>query len=303
MQKNSVTVLMTVYNGMPYLKESVRSVLEQDDTDCTFLIVNNGSVDGTQEFLDTVRQPAQGPQLIIRHLPENAGRSRVLTLALDMVESDITAILDADDLAAPDRVRRQKAFFDAHPDIDLLGSDVIYIDTHAAEIGRERFPEDHNSLRDRLPLFNQFAHSACAFRTAAARAAGGYDATFPYAQDLALWVAMFTRGSRAASIAEPLARIRMHPGQATRDLALLMVRASDNHRLAEAMLDIPGLSPASAQAALVRSSLALWRLGKKRQALGRFWSAIRQGPFLFIRNPLLWSRVALEWRRRRAPRI
>ncbi|MDL2207666.1 glycosyltransferase [Desulfovibrio sp. OttesenSCG-928-F20] len=303
MRKVSLTVLMTVYNGMPYLKESVRSVLEQDDADFTFLVLNNGSVDGSGEFLDKTAAQRKGcePRMMVRHLPENIGRSRVLALGLDLVDSDITAIIDADDLAEKGRIGRQRDFFDARPDIDLLGSDIIYIDTHGAEAGREHFPEDHDSLRDRLPLFNQFAHSACAFRTAPARAAGGYDPSFPYAQDLALWVAMITRGSRVASLAESLARIRVHPGQATRDLALLMVRASDNHRLAEAMLQMPGLSAASTQAAYVRSALALWRLGEKKQSLGRIWKAFALRPSLFFRNPMLWQRAAMEWHRRVKP--
>ena len=291
---------MTVYNGMPYLKEAVRSVFEQNFRDFTFLALNNGSTDGSGEYLAELEKQRAGslPRLVVRHMPENIGRTAVLNKGLELVETEITAIIDADDLAMPSRIEVQAAFFRDHPEIDLVGSDIIYIDRSGNRIGEERFPAEHQNLRDRLPLYNQFAHAACAFRTAAARAAGGYPAAYPYAQDMGLWVAMLCKGNKAASIQAPLAGIRVHPGQATRDLTLLMVRAEDNHRLAEAMLDIPDLSSASRQAACFRSAQALWRLGRKKQALSRLWRGIREAPLLLPWNPVLWQRLIIECKRR-----
>jgi glycosyltransferase involved in cell wall biosynthesis len=287
---------MTVYNGMPYLMESLRSLFGQEDADFTLLVLNNGSSDGTRAWLDECAEKRGDglPRFVIRHLPENIGRSHVLNTGLALVDSEITVILDADDLAAPGRIARQRAFFAKHPEIDLLGSDIIYIDGAGSRIGEERFPSSHAELRDNLPLFNQFAHSACAFRTAAARNAGGYDPRFPYAQDLALWVSMMRSGSLSASLGETLASIRVHPGQATRDLSLLLVRAKDNHRLAEGMLSIPGMAGASRQAAMVRSGLALWRLKKRGAGVYRIWQAVARAPLGFALNPLLWRRLRLS---------
>ena len=300
MQLPSVTVLMTVYNGMPYLKEAVRSVLEQTLRDFTFLVLNNGSTDGSGEYLAEVeKQRADSlPRLRVRRLPENIGRTAVLNKGLELVETEITAIIDADDLAMPRRIETLAAFFRDHPDIDLVGSDVTYIDRSGNSIGEEHFPASHRDLCNRLPLYNQFAHAACAFRTDAARAAGGYPAAYPYAQDLGLWVAMLQRGNKAASIQTPLAGIRVHPGQATRDLALLMVRTEDNHRLAEAMLGIPDLSPAARQAARFRSAQALMRLGRKKRALAQAWQGVREAPLLLPWNPVLWQRLVMECKRR-----
>lgn len=291
---------MTVYNGMPYLREAVRSVFEQSMKDFTFLVLNNGSTDGSGEFLAELesRRSDSLPRLRIRHLPENIGRTAVLNKGLEQVETEITAIIDADDLAMPRRIETLAAFFRDHPDVDLVGSDVIYIDRSGNQIGEERFPASHRELCDRLPLYNQFAHAACAFRTRAARAAGGYPAAYPYAQDLGLWVAMLQGGGKAASIQTPLAGIRVHPGQATRDLALLMVRTEDNHRLSEAMLGIPDLSPAARQAARFRSAHALMRLERRKQALIQLWRGVKEAPLLLPVNPILWSRLVMECKRR-----
>ena len=298
----SVTVLMTVYNGMPYLKEAVRSVFEQTMRDFTFLVLNNGSTDGSGEYLAKVEaeRAEEWPRLRVHHLPENIGRTAVLNKGLELVDTEVTAIIDADDLAMPARIATQAAFLRDHPDIVLVGSDVMYIDRAGTRIGEEHFPADHQALCNRLPLYNQFAHAACAFRTRAAREAGGYPTAYPYAQDMGLWVAMLQGGGKVASIQTPLAGIRVHPGQATRDLRLIMVRAEDNRRLAEAMLDIPDLSPASRQAARFRSAQALLRLKRRKEALMQFWRGIWEAPLSLPVNPILWQRLLFEYKRLRA---
>lgn len=290
---------MTVYNGMPYLRESVRSVLSQDLKNFTFLVLNNGSTDGTRAFLEETekRHSERLPRLIFIHLPENIGRTAVLNKGLSLVQTDLTAILDADDLALSGRLSAQAVFFRDHPEVDLLGSDIIYIDGNGHAARRETFPQDHDSLLNRLPLHNQFAHSACAYKTQAALDAGGYPRDVPYAQDLALWVAMLTRGCKSASLPRVLTGVRQHPAQATRDRSLLMARREDNHKLAQAMLDIPGLSDISRQAARLRSAGALYGLSRRTEALGQAWLAFRESPLGLFTNPLLLQRARLQLRR------
>ena len=296
----SVTVLMTVYNGMPYLKESLRSLFEQSTGDFCIFVINNGSTDGGGQYLDRLEKErtATLPRLKVLHLPENMGRTAALNKGLALVETEITAVLDADDLAMPQRIAAQSAFLLAHPEVDLVGSDIVYINGAGAHISNERFPETHDDLRDNLPLHNQFAHSACAYRTESARRAGGYPIEYPYAQDMGLWIALLRLGSKVASIREVLAGIRVHPGQITKDLTLLMVRAKDNYHLSQAMLDIPGLSKAARQAARFRSAGALMRLGDKKQAMEQIWRGICEAPCLLPCNPLLWKRLAHECRLR-----
>ena len=292
-----VTVLLTVWNGMPYLTEAVESILAQSLRDFVFLILDNGSQDGTGAYLESL----DDPRLQIVRLPENIGRTAVLNKGLGMVQTPYTAVLDADDLAEPWRLAAQTAFLDAHPAVALVGSDVRYIDRSGALLGEDRFPAGHAALRDRLPLHNQFAHAACTYRTDAARAAGGYPEKFPYAQDFALWLALLQDGHEVANITDFLARIRVHPGQATRDLRLLLTRRADNHRLAELMLHVPGLAPASRQAAFFRSAGALWGLGRRLEALKALWQGIRTAPLYVVVNPILWQRVALQVRRKISP--
>ncbi len=296
-----LTVLLTVFNGLPYIRETAESIFAQKTGEAlpgfVFLILDNGSEDGTGAFLDTLKAP-EHIDLRVEHLPRNIGRTAVLNRGLAAVDTPLTAIIDADDIALPERLLKQADFMAAHPNIDILGSDVIYINPAGGEMGTMRVPRGHGALRDHFPLFNPFAHAAVCFRTEAARRAGGYPENTPYAQDLALWIAMLTGGSEIASLGEPLAKIRIHPGQATRSLIFQQARLEDAAGTAESMLRIPGLSTAARQAALLRLAGALWRLGRKKTAGRAAWNAIKESPALLPVNPLLLRRLLLTLKKR-----
>jgi glycosyltransferase involved in cell wall biosynthesis len=289
-----LTVLLTVYNGLPYLREAVESVLTQTPPHFSFLILDNGSDDGGGIWLDSLKDP----RLRLIRLPRTLPRPEVLNRGLDLVTTAYTAIIDADDIAGPGRLAAQAGFLDAHPDVDFVGCSVALIDSRGKIVGWNDFPTDHAALVAHLPLFNPFAHAACAFRTRAVRKAGGYPEDFPYAQDEALWITLLRRGCRAASLPARLARIRIHPGQTGRDARQRLTRANDNYRLALAMLDIPGFPPASRQAARLRAAGALLSLGRRREALAQAWAAVAEAPLLLPVNPLLRRRFLLEIRRR-----
>ena len=81
--------------------------------------------------------------------------------------------LEVDDLAEPDRLDLQAALLARRPEVAFVGCDVRYVSPEGALLGEDRFPSDHESLLARMPLFNQFAHAGCMYRTEAARAVGG----------------------------------------------------------------------------------------------------------------------------------
>ena len=293
MNTPEITVLLTVFNGMPYLPEAVESILAQTRKDFTFLILNNGSKDSSGEYLKSLSDP----RLCVVHLQETLPRTEVLNKALGMVQTPLTAVIDADDLAEPDRLDLQAALLARRPEVAFVGCDVRYVSPEGALLGEDRFPSDHESLLARMPLFNQFAHAGCMYRTEAARAVGGYPLEYPYAQDQGLWLALFRAGNKAASIPTFLAGIRVHPGQQTRSQKLIKARAEDDARLAAAMLDIPNLPKASRQAARLRRAAALYRLGRFGEAFGEVRSAVMEAPLLLPVNPILWERLQRAARR------
>src|SRR5206468_3205001 len=142
------------------------------------------------------------------------GLTRALNQALARARAPLVARLDADDLALPERLARQRAFLDAHPDVGLLGTGARAVDAAGREVAWIRPPEDDGALRRVLIRRNPFVHSSVMMRRAVVERAGGYDETLPVAQDYDLWMRM-SRLARLANLSEPLVVRRLLPGRVT----------------------------------------------------------------------------------------
>ena len=138
---SEITVLMSVYNGMPYLPEAVDSILAQTVQDFTFLIVNDGSKDETVDYLNRLTDK----RIQVMH-QSHRGQGAARTSGLARLNSKFVAIMDADDVALPTRLEAQLHFLHRHKEIGLVGTQVAYI----GDSGRRGFspplPCDHESI-------------------------------------------------------------------------------------------------------------------------------------------------------------
>jgi glycosyltransferase involved in cell wall biosynthesis len=222
----AISVIMPVHNGAEWLAEAVASVRAQDFGDFEFLIVDDGSDDGTAAMLSSfaaadrrIRLLHQAPQGIVAALNNGIAAARAPYLAR----------LDADDRARPDRLGKQFAFMQAHPEIGLLGTFAELIDTAGNTEGRLAPPTDHARLLQVLSRTNPFIHSSVMMRTALVRPIGGYRAAFRAAEDYDLWLRMAEAG-HIANLADDLTQYRRHDSNLSRRDAL---RQSFSVRLAQ----------------------------------------------------------------------
>jgi hypothetical protein len=202
-----LSVVMPVHNGMPYVEESVASILAQNFTDFEFVIGDDGSDDGTAEALRRWAERDRRIRLLRRE--NKSGLAGGGNWVVGEARAPLVAIAHADDLSHPDRLGRQVALLDTEPDVDLAGTLWNGIDEH----GREVRPADWWRLLRRSP-FAPFSHSSAMFRRAAFERAGGYRAEAEYWEDLDLYYRIAARG-RVAVIPRVLATVR-HADVSTR---------------------------------------------------------------------------------------
>lgn len=197
--------------------EAVESVLGQTFTNFEFIVVDDGSTDGTGTILDRCRDP----RLTVVHQPR-MGLTASLNRALRLATAPLVARMDADDVALPERFERQLAFLDARPDVGLLGTGCHEI-SPAGEILRTISPpEEDGAIRRVLIRENPFIHASVMIRRQALEKAGPYDERFPVAQDYDLWFRL-SRVARMANLPEPLMLRRLTPDRVSsaRDTARL----------------------------------------------------------------------------------
>lgn len=118
MREPLVTVMMPVYNGMKLIHASIASLCAQTYTNWECVIVDDGSVDGTTEYLDTLNDR----RFIVVHFEKNQGRPFARQKALELANGKYLAMLDAEDIYRKNKLEEQVRIMENHPEIILVSS-------------------------------------------------------------------------------------------------------------------------------------------------------------------------------------
>ena len=134
MIKPKISVVLPVYNGEAYLKESIESILNQTFTDFELIIINDGSTDNSKNIINSFSDER------IKYIEQNnKGLACTLNIAAFQCNGKYIVRMDQDDLSAPNRFFIQFNFLEKHPDISVLSGAVSYIDATGKYLGRS-FP-------------------------------------------------------------------------------------------------------------------------------------------------------------------
>ncbi len=206
-----LTVALSVYNNAPYVGEAVESILNQTFGAFEFLIVNDGSTDGSAEIIEGYA--ARDSRIRVLH-QENRGFVASLNRMLEEARAPLIARMDGDDISLPTRFERQLAFLDAHPDHGVIGTYALSIDDHGRRmIDSDRpKPLTHDELVASFgegPLLN---HNAVIYRRDIVRSVGGYRTAYRHCEDFDLWLRLAPH-TRMANLPEPLILYRRYSSQ------------------------------------------------------------------------------------------
>lgn len=181
---------MAVFNGHKYLSETIESILDQSFSNFEFIIIDDGSTDGSSEIIDHYHQ--KDPRVIVIQNRENIGLALSLNKGLQIAKGKYIARMDADDVCLPERFQTQFEYLEEHPEIWIVGSSIIHIDDQGNEIRRISYPNSPNRLRWNM-LFGTtglVCHPCAMMRSDRIREAGLYR-NLPASQDMDLWCRFF----------------------------------------------------------------------------------------------------------------
>lgn len=203
----AISVLMSVYNGETYLVPAIESILNQTDEDFEFLIVNDGSTDGSKDIIDYY---ASLDSRIVVIEQVNAGLVAALNKGLKKARAPLVARMDADDIALPHRLAAQKAYMDSHPDIGVLGSAVELIDAQGRPLSILSYPDADHAADYLYERGSPLAHPAVMMRRDLVLAQGGYRAAYQHAEDYDLWLRLYLHAG-IDNLPDILLQYRHHP--------------------------------------------------------------------------------------------
>ncbi|MGH9968919.1 MAG: glycosyltransferase family 2 protein [Pyrinomonadaceae bacterium] len=205
--KPLISVVMPVHNALPFLAESINSILRQTLSDFEFVILDDASTDGSVELLRewSLRDKRIHPHESKKRLGLSGSSNAVVSKA----RAPIVARMDADDIAHPDRLRRQWNIIEGRPDVAVIGTLCNGIDAS----GRVVRPRDRWRLVRRSGYI-PFPHGSAMFRREVFDQVGGYDETSACGEDQDLFWRMAARG-RVLTLPDILYSYRYHSGNAT----------------------------------------------------------------------------------------
>jgi glycosyltransferase involved in cell wall biosynthesis len=203
----TVSVILPVYNAERYLTDAVESILGQTFKDFEFLIINDGSTDGSGAILD--RYAKQDSRIRLWHR-ENSGYVSALNFMLGEAKTGLIARMDADDVAMPGRFEVQVAALAEDPGLVLVGGQIELIDADSRRLGVLAQPLSHEEIDEfHLRGHTSVCHPMAMFRRDAVLRVGGYREELILAEDLDLWLRLAEVG-RLRNLPEVVLQYRVH---------------------------------------------------------------------------------------------
>lgn len=264
----TVSCVMTVFNSRAYLRETLDSVLAQSFSNFEFVIIDDGSTDGSTEILRNYAGHDSRIRLTSR---PNTGIVTAANEGLSQARGEFLARIDSDDVAEPTRFEKQVAYLRAHPDCVAVGSRLLLIDPYGSPLEVTDHKLSHEEIESELLSGSGWAISqpSIMMRRAIVVELGGYRRQFEASEDLDLSLRLAERG-RLANLPEPLLKWRRHLGSVNHTRADRQDRNAD--QIIRETLARRGL-PVPAQLNLKR-----WRpLPHDEQIRQWGWKALQNG--------------------------
>jgi glycosyltransferase involved in cell wall biosynthesis len=151
-----VSVVISVYNGERFLRDAIDSILNQDMDSFELIVVDDGSTDGTPQILSEY----DDPRLSRHRLPINCGQITARNLGMALVTGKYMAVMDADDVAFPNRLSLQLQYMEENLDVDILGCRIVRTkESINDEIDRPNHPVNDGEIKSLLLALNGSALS------------------------------------------------------------------------------------------------------------------------------------------------
>ena len=251
-----VTVFIPVYNRERYIGAAIDSILAQSFTDFELLLVDDGSTDDSVAVIEAY----DDPRIRLERNAQNLGSPRTRNRGLDLTRGEYMAMLDSDDAAYPERLARQVAFLDAHPDYAAIGSWGRAMDAAGRPLRKilreiKKQPTDADEVKAHLMFRCCLNNRSMTGRTAMLREFG-YRDDFPRCQDYDLLANLSVR-YKLGNLPEVLVLGRTHDQQITAQTFDL--GQAKKQEIARRQLNAIGVEPGAED---LRRHAVLGRMGK-----------------------------------------
>jgi len=194
---------MCVCNGGNFLDESINSILSQTYGDFDFLIIDDGSTDGSSEIIQKYKALDNRIAVITHDRPLGLGVS--LNEGVLKATTQWIARMDADDVSINDRLQKQISYIENN-NVDVIGGWAMDIDEDGCDIDVRRVPSSQSEIY-KYVWTCPFIHPSVVFKRESILKVGSYP-LIGRRQDYDLWFRCVAAGLKMANLPEVLIKYR-----------------------------------------------------------------------------------------------
>lgn len=209
-----VEVLLPIKSPAPWLEETLESLKVQTYTDWRLVAV----IHGTDQKVNQVISHSFPNALIVNGRSEGDVAS-TLNAGLKMTNAPYIARIDADDLAARERLETQHNYLEDHPEVLAVGTGASLIGPNGENLGYRSQLEEPQQILKRLRWKSPLIHPSVMYRREKVLSIGGYSEFVANVEDYDLWLRLGALGP-LGGIDLPLIKYRIHPNQITSSRAI-----------------------------------------------------------------------------------
>lgn len=204
-----VSVLMSVYvkEKPEYLKAAMDSILAQTYPVHEIMLIEDGPL--TEPLYELIHDYQGKYPSVIRTFAfeENRQLGRALAKGVELCSNELIARMDTDDIAEPDRIEKQVAYMEAHPEVHVLGGSIREFNDEGTIDRVKYMPITQEEIYRYAKLRNPLNHMTVMYRRSAILEIGNYQ-HFPFLEDYSLWSRMLTKGYQIRNLEDVLVRAR-----------------------------------------------------------------------------------------------
>ena len=209
-QYGAYSVLMSVYNkeNPTWLRLAIESMQAQTLPTSDFVLVCDGPLTPELDGVITEKQRQMGETLTVVRLEKNMGLGNALNEGIRYCRNELVARMDSDDIAYPDRCKKEVAIFNQYPQVSICSGTIAEFSSTPQTAHYKRIlPERNDEILKFAKSRNPFNHPCVMYKKSAVEAVGSYQ-PFYRLEDSYLWIRMLMAGYEGYNIQEPLLYMR-----------------------------------------------------------------------------------------------
>jgi glycosyltransferase involved in cell wall biosynthesis len=190
-----VSIILPTYNGSPYIKKAIESVLSQTYKNWELIIIDDCSLDRTSSIVANYINLNSNIKYIKNN--ENLGVQKSLNKGLSVSKGEYIARIDDDDeWIDVDKLKTQVEFLESNIGYVLIGTGALLVDEDDELLSKYLLPKSDLEIKNKILSKNCFVHSSVLFKKNTAQEVGGFseNEAIKHVEDYDLWLRLGMKG-------------------------------------------------------------------------------------------------------------